>query len=57
MNKNSFIKKTKNLIKNKKFMAKTINHNILEDLGFFVIKNAFPSDTVEKITLKNHVMV
>ncbi len=52
MNKNSFIKKTKNLIKNKKFMAKTINHNILEDLGFFVIKNAFPSDTVEKFRVK-----
>ena len=52
MNKNSFIKKTKNLIKNKKFIAKTINHNILEDLGFFVIKNAFPSDTVEKFRVK-----
>jgi mRNA-degrading endonuclease RelE of RelBE toxin-antitoxin system len=42
----------KKLIKDDKFTAKTVNHKVLHDLGFFVVKNAFPLDTVEKYRLK-----
>lgn len=42
----------KKLIKNDKFTGKTVNHKVLHDLGFFVVKNAFPLDTVEKYCLK-----
>lgn len=42
----------KKLIKDDKFTAKTVNHKVLHDLGFFVVKNAFPLETVEKYRLK-----
>ena len=43
MNKNNISKNIKTLIKQNKFIAKKINFKILDDLGFFVIKNVFAS--------------
>jgi mRNA-degrading endonuclease RelE of RelBE toxin-antitoxin system len=48
MNKMSFSKHIKNLINEEKYSGKSVNHRKLDDLGFFVVKNAFPLNTVKK---------
>ena len=48
MKKNNFLKNIKIFINENKFVGKKINHKILNDLGFFVIKNAFSLDVIKK---------
>lgn len=43
-------KKIDRLINNNKFIDKKINHKTLDDLGFFIVKNAFPLNVTEKYT-------
>lgn len=52
MKKNSFTARIENLINKKKFEAKIINHKILQDLGFFVVKDLFHLDVVKKYRLR-----
>jgi mRNA-degrading endonuclease RelE of RelBE toxin-antitoxin system len=41
-------KNIKKIINKNKFVDKTVNHQTLDDLGFFVVKNAFPFEIVNK---------
>lgn len=41
-------KNIKKLINNNRFVDKSVNHKILDDVGFFVVKNGFPLQTVQK---------
>ncbi len=51
MDKKSFNKNLKKLIRNEGFIGKIVKHKVLDDLGFFVVKKALPFDTIEKYRL------
>ena len=52
MNEKNFLKNIKKLINNGKYIDKTVNHRKLDNLGFFVVKDAFPLDTIKKYRSK-----
>ncbi len=51
MDKKSFTKNIIELVKSGKYSGRIVNHKLLNDLGFFVIKKAVPSATIKKYRL------
>ncbi len=48
MIKNNFFKTTKNMVETKRYFGKTINHKILDELGFFILTKGFSSKSIQK---------
>ena len=48
MIKTGFYKNIKKLIDQEKYFGNSVNHKLLEDLGFFVIKNGLPKNIINK---------
>ncbi|MBD1152584.1 phytanoyl-CoA dioxygenase family protein [Pelagibacterales bacterium SAG-MED22] len=48
MQKNNFLPKVSNYLKKNHHMASKVDHKILSELGFLVLKNAFKKETIEK---------
>lgn len=48
----NFFNKSNSIIKKKLFSDKKVNHEILKEMGFFVVRNAFNNKTLEKYKIK-----
>ena len=50
----NFFDKNNNLIKKKLFSDKKVNHKILKEMGFFVVRSVFDNKTLEKYTINKN---